>query len=459
MAPKVMLAAYDLTGAVDAGVALAERAPGVSVSLTAADGPSRSLVAVLNTDTRDGLPAPPPQPPPDPRRRRVDGACGQEDGSGSAWRRAAARPRIGASVAVRAHELAQLPGLTLTEPGAADLAAANESAQPQSDSASRQFSTETCSLCHWGADMTTLMPREEFDGLFGAVCNWGRWGEGDELGTLNYIGTAEVLAACAVPRAGLRISLSKQLDTVAGLLNDRPLVHYMTASGGEPSADVKVHRDFIGVDFHGRGTSHIDGLAHIAYQDQMYNGRKASEVMTAHGSEFASIATAAHGIVARGVLLDVAHARRKAWIEPPGALTADELSEVADALHLEIKPGDVVFLRSGAVRRSAERGAWDVERESVGLHPSAMRWLAARKVSVLGGDGHGESRPSTVAGVNLPIHVLALVAMGMPMLDNLDLEKLSGACARARSFEFMVLIAPLAVPGGTGSPVNPIALL
>lgn len=307
--------------------------------------------------------------------------------------------------------------------------------------------------------MTTLMSRKEFDGLFHAVCNWGRWGGDDELGTLNYIGSAEVLAACAIPRAGLQISLSKRLDTVAGLLNDRPLVHYMTASGSESLADVEVHRDFIGVDFHGRGTSHIDGLAHIAYQGQMYNGRKTSEVLTTHGSEFASIVTAARGIVARGVLLDAAYARRKAWINPPCALTANELSEIADVLQLEIKPGDVVLLRSGAVRRSTERGPWDVERESVGLHPSAMEWLAAHKVSVLGGDGHGDSRPSTVFGVDLPIHVLALVAMGMPMLDNLDLERISEECIRARSFEFMVLIAPLPVPGGTGSPVNPIALL
>jgi hypothetical protein len=149
MAPKVMLAPYDLAGAVDAGVALAKRAPGASASPTAVGGPSchRSRVAVLNTDTRDGA-APAAAPVPDARRHRV-GACGQEDGSSSAWRPKAARPRIGADVSARTHELAQLPGLTPTEPGAAELVAANESARPQSDSASPQFSTETCGLwCH-----------------------------------------------------------------------------------------------------------------------------------------------------------------------------------------------------------------------------------------------------------------------------------------------------------------------
>jgi kynurenine formamidase len=93
------------------------------------------------------------------------------------------------------------------------------------------------------------------------------------------------------------------------------------------------------------------------------------------------------------------------------------------------------------------------------LSPDAVAWLASRDVAALGGDGDSDARPSQVEGVSSPVHVLAITAMGMPLLDNLDLELLSEACARAKRYEFMLVIAPLIVPGGTGSPVNPIALL
>jgi kynurenine formamidase len=307
--------------------------------------------------------------------------------------------------------------------------------------------------------VTTLMPREEFDELFDAVKNWGRWGDDDELGTLNHIGNPEILAACRIPRHGWRISLSKPLDTVEGVENDRPLMHYMTSSEDARDGGVEVHRDFLGLDFHGKGTSHLDALTHVAYNGLLYNSRKSAEVVDASGSRFGSVTTSARGIIARGVLLDVAACRGVDWIDPPCALKATELVEVATTLDVDVRRGDVLLIRSGAVRRSNQTGPWDVERDSVGLHPDAMRWLAEAEVSVLGGDGHSDARPSTVAEVELPIHILALAGLGMCLLDNLDLEALSEACRRSRSYEFLIVISPLVIPHGTGSPVNPIAVL
>ncbi len=94
-----------------------------------------------------------------------------------------------------------------------------------------------------------------------------------------------------------------------------------------------------------------------------------------------------------------------------------------------------------------------------GLATSGLEWLAGREIALLGGDGDSDARPSPVEGIGGPIHVLSITAMGMCLLDNLDLESLSEACAEAGTYEFLLVVAPLIVAGGTGSPVNPIAVL
>jgi kynurenine formamidase len=147
------------------------------------------------------------------------------------------------------------------------------------------------------------------------------------------------------------------------------------------------------------------------------------------------------------------------WIEPPTALGAEELEAIAGFLKLEVRRGDAVLLRSGQMSRRRVMGPWDPDLAGVGLSISAMEWLAEREIALLGGDGDSDARPSPVDGVGGPIHVLAINAMGMCLLDNLDLESLSAACVAAGTFEFLLVVAPLIIPGGTGSPVNPIAVL
>jgi kynurenine formamidase len=191
----------------------------------------------------------------------------------------------------------------------------------------------------------------------------------------------------------------------------------------------------------------------------LYNGKPAREVVSSTGSSFAPISRLAHGVVARGVLLDAARARGVDWVEPPAALDAGDLEAVAASLGVEVRRGDAVLLRSGQMRRRRDLGPWDPDQAGVGLAVTAMEWLAQRQVAILGGDGDSDARPSPVEGVGGPVHVLAINAMGMCLLDNLDLEGLSEACAEVGSFEFLLVVAPLIVPGGTGSPVNPIAVL
>jgi kynurenine formamidase len=145
-------------------------------------------------------------------------------------------------------------------------------------------------------------------------------------------------------------------------------------------------------------------------------------------------------------------------VEPGTAVDRAELEKVETAQGVRVGAGDVVLLRSGHCRRRNVLGAWDPHFLSAGVHPSAMSWLRDRDVAVLGADGDSDARPSPVEGMLSPIHALTLNAMGMPLLDNLQLEDVAAACASEKRWEFLCVVTPLRIPGGTGSPINPVAI-
>lgn len=306
---------------------------------------------------------------------------------------------------------------------------------------------------------TAKITVEQFDVLFEDLKNWGRWGQEDQLGTLNFLGPAEVTRACGLVRQGRRVSLGQPLDTFPGPENPYPALHYMTGMADPSPTEPTFYTDFVGTDFHGHSVSHIDALCHSGYKGTFYNGKQCDQIISTSGSSTLSVVALTDGIVGRGVLLDVPRALGVDWIEPPFALGSDDLENVASLLGVEMRRGDIVLVRTGYIRRRNTKGPWSVASSCVGLHVSAMRWLADKEAAVLGGDGDRDAHPSSVDGIDWPIHALALSAMGMPLLDNLDLETLSSVCAQAVAFEFLMAVAPLIIPGGTGSPVNPVAIL
>jgi kynurenine formamidase len=147
------------------------------------------------------------------------------------------------------------------------------------------------------------------------------------------------------------------------------------------------------------------------------------------------------------------------WLEPGTAILPEDLDAAAQAAGLEVRPGDVLLVRTGRHARRAALGPWALADHSAGLHASVGRWLGGRGIVALGGDGFSEVIPSGVEGMVEPMHALTLVAMGTYLLDNLYLEALAAACAGARRWEFLFSAAPLRLPGATGSPLNPIAVL
>jgi kynurenine formamidase len=302
----------------------------------------------------------------------------------------------------------------------------------------------------------------EFDELFHRVSNWGRWGPDDERGTLNYLTAEQVRASAALVRSGRTVSLSLPINTVAGPDNPHPSVHYMVKTHdvrpehGEP----RFAGDFLGSELHGDCRTHVDALCHVAYQGKLYNG-KSPDTVTSRGPTLMDITAYVHGIVGRGVLLDIPRFRGVPWLEPGEAVTADELEAAEKFEGVHLGEGDIFLFRTGHHRRRLELGPWnngyDGEGQA-GLHVNAMVLLHERKVAAFLPDGDGETVPSNVEGVPYPVHALQIAAMGMACADSLQFEELVKVCEEENRRTFMVVAAPLRLPRGTGSLFNPIAI-
>ena len=299
---------------------------------------------------------------------------------------------------------------------------------------------------------------DEFSELFRRVSSWGHWGDG-ERGALNRLVPERVAAAARLVREGISVTLSLRMNTVAAVDNPVPAVHYMTTEdlGDNGPGPLRFAKDFVGADYHHDGHTHIDALCHVAYKGFLYNGTP-ENVVTARGATADSIEVLTNGLVGRGVLLDIPRLHGLPWLEPGQHVFRDELEAAELEQGVAVGEGDVLLVRTGHSRRLSELGPWPVEDLKAGLHPTAMPFVAERGVAALGGDGNSDTAPSSTEGVDFPIHVLALNAMGVHLIDYLQLEDLLAACERAGRWEFFFVAAPLRIAGGTGSPVNPLAI-
>jgi kynurenine formamidase len=307
---------------------------------------------------------------------------------------------------------------------------------------------------------------EEFERIFESVKNWGKWGQNDERGTLNYITSDKIRAAATLVRSGRPVSMEIPINTVAGPDNPNPAIHFVTQGHdidiGAPGPRFAL--DFLGMAFHGDCHSHVDALCHISYKGLTYNGKVASEVFNSQGATSQDITSYGNGLVGRGVLLDIPRFRGVKWLEPGAAVTRAELEDCEQAEGVHLGEGDILVFRTGHHRRRLELGPWDngyppTGEGKAGLHVNTIPWMHERRIAAFLPDGDGEAVPSTVSGMLDPIHPLQITAMGMLAADSLQLEDLALACEAEGRFEFMVVGLPLRLPKGTGSPWNPIAIL
>ncbi len=305
---------------------------------------------------------------------------------------------------------------------------------------------------------------DEVHGYMKSCSNWGKWGKDDQLGTINYITPAKRKQAAALVRAGESVTCARPISKEQAPDVFSPPIHYMASSGerwaGKKSApgQLQASSDFIGLAFHGFTVTHVDSLAHMFFDGKMYNGYPAERVTTAEGATVESIDLLKHGVVTRGVLLDVARTRGAKWIEPKVPVFPKDLEAAEKACGVKVSSGDVLLVRTGAYRRRQEAGPTNLREERIGMHGACVPWLHQRQIAMLGSDTAQDVHPSGYTKVPMPIHLVGIVAMGLWLIDNANLEELAAACERHQRWEFLLTIAPLRVTNGTGSPVNPIAV-
>lgn len=298
------------------------------------------------------------------------------------------------------------------------------------------------------------LTRPQFDAMLARVDNSRRWGERDERGTLNLV-TGEVRRAAASElRDGTSISLAREVVSGPVEGSSQPATIdflYLPDSVLGPSDNsVMWAGEQLGLFYHGWAYTHVDALTHLTYRGRGYNGRKVTRFEGA--PDHAGVGTMRDGLVTRGVLVDLPRLRATRRTEPGSPLTTEELVAWERQTGVRIHSGDVVLIRSGRWDPASPRG------RSVGVHPSVAEWLHERGVAALGDEGGTDMAPTPVSGITSPFHVLALVGMGMPLLENLDLERLGREAASRSRWTFLFVAVPLAVRAGTGSPINPLAI-
>jgi kynurenine formamidase len=301
---------------------------------------------------------------------------------------------------------------------------------------------------------------EEFLAYKERFKNWGRWGEDDQLGTLNFITREVRRKAAGLVREGRSISCANPIQTRAVQpdehRNSNPADHRMRVSGTGSG-------DYIGLSFHGFVNTHIDALCHRFTEADgvMYNGKPIS-LVTEEGALSHSIDRWNDGIVTRGVLYDIPRMRGTDYVSLDRPVEGWDLEDFAHEHGVEPRPGDAVLIRSGdSPFWAANPGfVFTGPRDGLstpGVAVSALEFLYEHDAAILVWDlqeagNHG--MPATV-----PLHEVAIPYMGMTFVDNANLERLADACAAVGRYEFLFTVAPLVVIGGTGSPVNPIATL
>ncbi|MCX4706765.1 cyclase family protein [Streptomyces sp. NBC_01373] len=287
-------------------------------------------------------------------------------------------------------------------------------------------------------------------------------GAASHRGALDTLTSERVLAAIREVRSGRTISLAAPANTLAGPDDPEPAEHRLTSPAGGvpgPGEGLDFARDRFAMDIHSDVNSHLDALCHVIHNGTLHGGVPAADALSPDGASTLSLDLARDGIVGRGVLLDIPGLHGLPWLEPGSHVTVEDLAAAEARQGVRVGPGDILLVRVGHRRRREERGPWDAARARAGLHPAALEFLAEREVAVLGSDGNKDTAPSTTQGVAFPVHVLAVHAMGLHLLDYLRFEDLAPVCVREGRGSFLCVIAPLRLPSATGSPVNPLAVL
>lgn len=304
------------------------------------------------------------------------------------------------------------------------------------------------------------------------LSNWGKWGADDQRGTTNYIDSAAVVRGLSAARRGqvysLGIPLGRNGPQITGVSGRFNPLHYMLRTGGDEATGAMVRNYYGGYDGETRSLDDVlvlplqsvtqwDALAHIAHRDVMYNGTPITAV-TSWGAERLGIEQQARGIASRGILADIARLHHCEWLQPGVGIGPDDLDACIRQAGLEVYPGDILLVRTGAMARAKREGWGDYAGgPAPGLTLACLPWLAEHEIAAVATDTWGvEVRPSEVDGVQIPFHLVAIPYMGLTLGEIWDLEELAEDAAVHGQYEGLLCAPPLPVTGGIGSPLNPL---
>ncbi|MFP5070660.1 cyclase family protein [Pseudonocardia nantongensis] len=305
----------------------------------------------------------------------------------------------------------------------------------------------------------------DFRALGARLSNWGRWDSGDdrdERGTTNLLTPERIVAAAGLIRTGAVFDLGIPFgpggpQPGGGRINPVLLLSETGADQEHFPGAFHYADDYVFMPL--QSATQWDGLAHVYYDEQLYNGFPASDI-TPHGVKHLSIEHQAKGIAGRSVLIDVARHRGVDWLEAGEAITPDELDAALAAQGTEVRAGDVVAVRTGWRRKFlADGDAASFMAGEPGLGLACCEWLHARDVAAVCSDNWAvEVLPGEVAGETLPVHMVLIRDMGMTLGEMLDLEELAEDCAADGRYEFFLAAPPIKFRRALGSPINPLAI-
>ena len=305
----------------------------------------------------------------------------------------------------------------------------------------------------------------DFRELGRRLSNWGRWdadGDRDERGTTNLLTPERIVAAAGLIRTGSVFDLGIPFGAGGpqpggGRINPVLLLSETGADQEHFPGAFHYADDYVFMPL--QSATQWDGLAHVYYDERLYNGFPASDI-TPHGVKHLSIEHQAKGVAGRGVLIDVARHRGVEWLEAGEAITPDELDAALAAQGTEVRPGDVVAVRTGWRRKFlADGDAASFMAGEPGLGLDCCEWLHARDVAAVCSDNWAvEVLPGELTGETLPVHMVLIRDMGMTLGEMLDLEELAEDCAADGRHEFFLAAPPIKFRRALGSPINPLAI-
>lgn len=304
-----------------------------------------------------------------------------------------------------------------------------------------------------------------------SLSNWGRWGPSDLMGTLNHIDGERRARAFGLVRDGHAISCASPVHFAAeGAGRDesghlvpgvapRPIRYVLQGADGADPRSEQRRPTFDGflIEPHGPVLTHLDAPNHTVYQGTLYNGMPATGGPMGL-TDMGGIDIACDGICGRGVLLDLPRAQGRSWLDDGEAAYPDDLESAERFARVRVSSGDILIVRTGYRARlagGAEPGSNDPRP---GLQAACLPWFQAREISMLTSDVPNDVRPHGYDSLGLPIHTIGMWAMGLWLMDNCNLERLADHCAATGRYEFLVVVAPLVLTSGTGSPVNPLCI-